>query len=74
MTVTVDVAKGSVVSVALDNFGDTAGIGDTATSDDALAGYAGKTLNDSVDTVAGATFTSGSVAAMVQAALEAAAK
>lgn len=73
-TVTVDVAKGSVVSVVLDHFGDTAGIGDTATSEDALASFAGKTLNDTVDTVAGATFTSGSVAAMVEAALEAAAK
>lgn len=74
VTVTVDTSKGSVVSVVLDHFGDTAGIGDTATSDEALAAYNGLTLNDTVDTVSGATFTSGSVASMVQAALEAAAK
>jgi len=73
-TITVDTSKGSVVSVVLDHFGDTAGIGDTATSDEALAAYTGLTLNDTVDTVSGATFTSGSVASMVQAALEAAAK
>ena len=74
VTVTVDVKKGTVTDMKLDHFGDTAGIGDLATADDALAAYKGLSLKDSADVTTGATFTSRSVASMVKAALEAAAK
>ncbi len=73
-TVTVDVKKGTVKDIAVDHFGDTAGIGDLATADSALSGYKGLSLSDAADATTGATFTSRSVAAMVKAALEAAAK
>lgn len=72
--VTITVADGAVESITLDNFGDTAGIGDQAVTDENLANYVGLTLDDSVDAVSGATYTSKSITAMVQAALEAAAQ
>ena len=72
-TVTVNLADNTVASVEVTSFGDTAGVGDLATADDALAAYTGLSLDDSVDAVSGATFTSSSVASMVQAALNAAA-
>ena len=53
-------------------FGDTAGVGDAATSDAALAQFEGKGLDDDVNLVTGATFTTRSVASMAQAALKAA--
>ncbi|MEE3486666.1 MAG: RnfABCDGE type electron transport complex subunit D [Bulleidia sp.] len=69
----VTVKDGAVVSVEVTTFGDTAGVGDMATSADALKAYEGKTLDDSVDATSGATFTSNSVASMVSAALNMAA-
>ncbi len=72
-TVTIDLGTMTVVSVEVTKFGDTKGVGDLATSADALAAYAGKGASDSVDSVSGATFTATSVAAMVSGALEAAA-
>lgn len=67
------VENGAVASVKNTVFGDTAGIGDPAVADDALAGYAGATLDSEVDVVSGSTFTSKSVFAAMQAALKAAA-
>ncbi|MBQ7888612.1 MAG: FMN-binding protein [Erysipelotrichaceae bacterium] len=66
------VENGAVASVKNTVFGDTAGIGDPAVADDALAGYAGATLDSEVDVVSGSTFTSKSVFAAMQAALKAA--
>lgn len=69
----VDPSNNSIVSITVTNFGDTAGVGDAAVSDSALTQYAGKTLDDSVDSVSGATFTSDSIASMASAALKMAA-
>lgn len=60
-----------VVSVELVNFGDTVGIGDKATTDEYFDKYYGVTKDVEVDIVSGATWTSKSVASMVQAALAA---
>lgn len=65
---------GKVSSISLIEFGDTAGVGDAATTDAALAQFAGKGLDDEVNLVTGATFTTRSIAAMAQAALKAAAE
>lgn len=73
MDVTVDLATGTVTDVVLTHFGDTEGIGDIATQEGVLAGHVGKILNDEVDCVTSATYTSESIAAMLQAALNAAA-
>ena len=70
--VVVDKATGKVTSVSMITFGDTAGVGDMATSDGALAQFEGKGLDDEVNFVTGATFTTRSVASMAQAALKAA--
>lgn len=70
--VVVDKATGKVTSVSMITFGDTAGVGDMATSDEALAQFEGKGLEDEVNLVTGATFTTRSVASMAQAALKAA--
>ena len=70
--IVVDTESMSIVSVNIVNFGDTEGIGDSATSTSALASYEGKTLEDEVDITSSATYTSTSIAAMVQAALTAA--
>ncbi|MBR2769823.1 MAG: FMN-binding protein, partial [Solobacterium sp.] len=53
--------------------GDTAGVGDMATGEKALAQFEGKGLDDEVNLVTGATFTTRSIASMVQTALKAAA-
>lgn len=71
---TITIADGAVVSVEITNFGDTEGVGDAATEEDALSAYEGVTITSDVDSVSGATFTSESIAAMVQAALQAAAE
>ncbi len=71
--ITVDIAGKKITSYKLTVFGDTADIGDKATTDDALAQYADKTIDDSVDATTGATYTSKSMAAMGAAALNAAA-
>ena len=63
-----------VASVKVTKFGDTKGVGDNAAKDDALAAYEGADLDSSVDITTGATYTSKSIASMVQAALQADAK
>ena len=68
--VVVDKSTGKVTSVNMINFGDTAGVGDKATSEEALKQFEGKGLDDDVNLVSGATFTTRSVAAMVQKALK----
>jgi len=72
--VVVDAKTGKVTSVNIIEFGDTAGVGDAATSDAALAQFEGKGLDDEVNLVSGATFTTRSIAAMAQAALKTAAE
>ena len=72
--VTVDQSTGKVTSVSIITFGDTAGVGDMAIGDKALAMYEGKGLDDEVSLVTGATFTTRSIASMVQTALKAAAE
>ena len=72
--VTINLSDMTVESVELTHFGDTEGVGDKATSDDALAAYEGVSSADEVDAVSSATYTSGSIQAMVQAALDAAAE
>lgn len=67
---TITIENGAVKSVEVTTFGDTQGVGDNATTKDALSKYEGATLDSSVDAVSGATFTSKSVASMVQAALK----
>ena len=64
------VENGAIVSVTNTVFGDTAGIGNPAVSEDALSAYAGATLTSEVDAVSGSTFTSKSVFAALQAALK----
>ena len=71
--VTVDPKAKTVVSVKLAHYGDTPNVGENATTDEALAAYAGVSSAEDVDGVTNATFTSNSVKAMVQAALDAAA-
>ena len=68
--VVVDAATGKVTSINMISFGDTAGVGDAATSEAALKQFEGKGLDDEVNLVTGATFTTRSVAAMAQAALK----
>ena len=63
----------SITSYKLTVFGDTEGVGDKAVTDDNLAKYNGATLESSIDATSGATYTSKSLAAMAQAALNAAA-
>ena len=63
-----------MVSVTVTAFNDTAGIGDSGVSEEALAAYAGADLNTDVTTGATASFTDGSVKAMVAEALKAAGK
>ena len=70
--VVVDKAAGKARSVSIISFGDTAGVGDAATSEEALAQFEGVGLDDEVNLVTGAPFTTRSVASMVQAALKAA--
>lgn len=65
------IEDGKVKDIKLVNFGDTPGIGDNAL-DALLQSFIGKSATDSVDFVSGATYTSKSVVAAVQAAFEAA--
>ena len=53
------------------NIGDTANIGDKATTEDYFAIFNGVTKDMEIDTVTGATWTSESIVSMVQAALAA---
>ncbi|MEG2835132.1 FMN-binding protein [Anaerorhabdus sp.] len=73
--VTIDKANNKVVSVVNTTFGDTTGFGDKATSEDYLALFTdldASNLDQDIDTVTGATWTSKSVLAAVQAAINAA--
>ncbi|MBR4455044.1 MAG: RnfABCDGE type electron transport complex subunit D [Solobacterium sp.] len=70
--VVVDTNTKKVTSVSLVEFGDTAGVGDTAVSEAALKQFEGVGLDSEVNLVSGATFTTRSIASMVQAALKAA--
>ena len=72
--VTVNKAEGKVTGMHVITFGDTVGVGDAATTDEALAQFEGKGLEDEVNLVTGATFTTRSFASMAQAALKAAAE
>ena len=72
--VVVDAATGKISNISIIEFGDTAGVGDKATADNALAQFEGMGLDDEVNLVTGATFTTRSIAAMAQAALKAAAE
>ena len=70
--VTVDIAAGTIKNIAVTAFNDTPGVGDGATADAELARYAGKGLNDIVDSTTGASMTSRSLRAMAAYALSAA--
>lgn len=71
--ITINLSDMSVESVEITNFGDTKGVGDQAITDEALSAYVGAKSADDVDTVTNATYTSESIHAMVQAALDMAA-
>ena len=64
------IKDGKVESIECSKFSDTEGIGDAAISESALEELQGVSLSDKVDTVSGATFTSRSVNAAIQAALK----
>lgn len=66
----ITIKDGKVESIEITHFGDTKGVGDRALKDDVLAKYKGATLDSQVDITTAATYTSKSLAAMVQAALE----
>ena len=70
----IEVADGKVVSIVNSKFGDTAGIGDAAMSDDYLGSFVGLSVDDGIDAFASATYTSESIIAAVASALQAAAK
>lgn len=69
----ITIKDGKVVSVEVTAVNDTPGISDSAVTDSALAAYAGADLDSIIETGATASFTDGSIKAMVQAALNAAA-
>ena len=70
--ITVDLASKTITNYTLTVFGDTEGIGDLATTEEAQQLFVGKGLSDEVDSVTGATYTSESLVAMAAAALNAA--
>lgn len=70
----ITIKDGKVVSVEMTAVNDTPGISDSAVSESALAAYAGADLSSDIETGATASFTEGSIKAMVQAALKAAAE
>ena len=63
-----------IVSVEFVQFGDTVGFGDKCAEESYLLYLTDKGLTDDVDLIASATYTSESVAAAIQAALNAAAE
>ena len=63
-----------IVSVEFVQFGDTVGFGDKCVEESYLLNLTDKGLTDDVDLIASATYTSESVAAAIQAALNAAAE
>ncbi|HAE15698.1 MAG TPA: hypothetical protein DCG51_04025 [Erysipelotrichaceae bacterium] len=68
--ITVDVPSGTVKSITVDTFSDTAGIGDQATAEDYLQKFIGVDDPETVDSVSGATFTSNSIKSMIQSVLD----
>ncbi|MFI3284740.1 MAG: FMN-binding protein [Erysipelotrichaceae bacterium] len=72
LTVVCDSETGSVVSVSVDQFNDTVGLGDQATTSEYLETFVGATLDsiDGVDTVSGATMTSSSIIEAVKICLQ----
>lgn len=66
-------ANDMVDSITMTQFGDTAGIGDKIDTAEYYDLFKGATIDSSIDTVTGATFTSTSAIAAAQAALDAAA-
>lgn len=70
--VVVNNADLTIDSIAMTQFGDTAGIGDKIDTPEYFDLFKGATIDSSVDTVTGATFTSNSAIAAAQAALNAA--
>lgn len=71
-TITVDGTKGTIKSIDVTAFNDTEGVGDAAVTEEALKAYVGKGINDAIDAVSGATYTSKSIRAMAAAALKSA--
>lgn len=63
-------ADGKITQIVNAEFNDTPGVGDLAVNEDYLATFVAATLDSTLDACAGATYTSKSVAAAVQAALE----
>lgn len=61
--------NGEIVKVANIEFKDTVGVGDIAIAEDYLASFNNATLDSTLDACAGATYTSKSIAAAVQAVL-----
>jgi Na+-translocating ferredoxin:NAD+ oxidoreductase RnfG subunit len=72
-TITLNKDEGTVTSIEVTAFKDTAGVGDKATAAEELARYEGATINSSIDATSGATFTSSSLRAMAAKALNMAA-
>lgn len=66
---TIEVAEGKIVSFAVTSFGDTAGIGDAIEEESFTSSFVGKGLEDSVDTLSGATYSSKSAIAAAKTAL-----
>ena len=71
-TVTIDVAKKTVVSIVVTKFSDTEEVGDQATTEEQLKKYVGATADSKIDATTGATFTSKSLRAMIATALKSA--
>ncbi|MCR5794975.1 MAG: FMN-binding protein [Solobacterium sp.] len=69
----ITIRDGKVVSVEMTAVKDTPGMSDSAVTEAALAAYAGADLDSVIETGATSSFTDGSIKAMVQAALKAAA-
>ncbi|MCF0109116.1 MAG: RnfABCDGE type electron transport complex subunit D [Erysipelotrichaceae bacterium] len=67
--VIVDPVDGKAVEVSVKTFGDTEGVGDSATKEDYLKTLSGKAVGEKMDVVSGATFTSKSVQACVNMAM-----
>ena len=68
--VEIDPKTGKVTKFTVTKFADTPNVGDKATADDYLKKFVGVSDADDVDGVSGATFTTNSVKAMVQSALD----
>ena len=68
----ITISDGKVTSVVFATFGDTTGFGDKCMDEAYLESYVDKGLNDSADLISSSTYTSESVAAAVNAALNAA--